>query len=138
MSDRGAHSLVTIQVVDWEGPIVEIVFHRPIATPDDVAELLRVARGFMDEHVLPSGAQRAYFVTCYDRFAVAKEQAHPLQEAFLEFNRQYSKGDVRYGGSLVAQSLVISTAIRSESASELHPTRERALESLRERIRRGA
>ena len=54
----------------------------------------------------------------------------------MEFNQQYSKGDVRYGGSVVAQSLVISTAIRSLSASEIHPTREKALESLRERIRR--
>ena len=135
MNENGIRPLVTMQVVDWEGPIVEIVFHRPIATSDDVTELLRETRGFMDQHVRPSGAQKAYFVTCYDGFRVAKEQVHPLQEAFLEFNQQYSKGDVRYGGSVVAQSLVISTAIRSLSASEIHPTREEALESLRERIR---
>ncbi len=132
-SDPGR--LVTIQVVDWKGPIVEVVFHRPIRSLEDVRELVDEADEFMRRHVLPTGARKAYFLTCYDHFAVAKDLAHPLQEAFLRFNEQYSLGDARYGGTLVAQSLVISTAIRSESPSELHATREDALGRLRKRIR---
>ncbi len=132
---RREMDLVTMQVVDWEGPIVEILFHRPLATAADVAELLRETRSFMEETVVAAGKAKSYFVTCYDHFSVPREVAHALQEAFLEFNRQYSKGDVRYGGTLVAKTLVISTAIRSESSSELYATRDEALASLRARHR---
>jgi hypothetical protein len=89
----------------------------------------------MEQHVVPAGAARTYFLTCYDGFSVARDQAHRLQEAFLSFNAVYSKGDARYGGSLVAQTLVIATAVRSESASEMHATRDEALGRLRARIR---
>jgi hypothetical protein len=123
--------LVTMQVVDWEGPIVEILFRRPLATRADLDELLRETSSFMEEVVIPAGRPQAYFLTCYDRFSVPRELARALQEVFLDFNRRYSKGDVRYGGTLVAKTLVISTAIRSESASELHATREEALAALR-------
>ncbi len=130
---RAEMSLVTMQVVDWEGPIVEILFHKPIAEARDVDELLRQARSFMDQHVARAG-QRAYFLTCYDGFSVTREQAGRVQEAFIEFNGTYSRGDVRYGGSLLAKTLVITTAIRSKSASELHVTRDEALEVLRARV----
>ncbi len=127
-------SLVTMQVVEWEGPIVEVLFHKAIAEARDVDELVRQARSFMDLHVAPAGPKRAYFLTCYDGFSVVREQAARLQEAFIEFNGQYSKGDVRYGGSLLAKTLVITTAIRSKSASELHVTRDEALAVLRGRV----
>ena len=129
--------LVTMQVVEWDGPIVEILFHSPIATAGDVARLLREARTFMDETVVKTGRSKAFFLTCYDGFSVAREHAGELQQAFLEFNKQYSKGDVRYGGTIVARTLVIATAIRSESSSEHYGTREEALLSLRQRIRAG-
>ncbi len=132
---RREMDLVTMQVVDWQGPIVEILFQRPVTTAADVGELLREARSFMEEAVVAAGEAQAYFVTCYDRFSVPRELAHALQEAFLEFNRQYSKGDVRYGGTLVAKTLVISTAIRSESSSEIYATRDEAIASLRARHR---
>ncbi len=128
---------MTIQVVDWEGPIVEILFQRPIASAEDVAELLREARAFVDERLVPAGKGKAYFVTCYDGFTVARERAVELQQAFVEFNRLYSKGDVRYGGALVAKTLVIATAIQSESSSEHYDTREEALASLRARVKAG-
>jgi hypothetical protein len=127
--------LVTMQVVDWEGPIVEILFRRPLAAATDIAELLRETRSFMEETLVSAGKAKAYFLTCYDHFSVPRELAHALQEAFLEFNGRYSKGDVRYGGTLVAKTLVISTAIRSESASEMYATRDEALASLRTRHR---
>ncbi len=127
--------LVTLRVVDWDGPIVEILFHRAVASGADVSELLRSARFFMEEHVVSAGAPKAYFVTCYDRFSVSRDLAAPLQEAFLDFNRTYSKGDARYGGTLVAQTLVISTSIRAEKPSEIYATRQEALEHLRERVR---
>ena len=128
-------ALLTLRVVDRDGPIVEVLFHRAIATADDVREVLHSARTFMEEHLVPAGAAKAYFVTCYDRFSVSRDVARPLQDAFLEFNREYSKGDARYGGTVVAQTLVISTAIRSEKPSEICATREEALEHLRARIR---
>ncbi len=116
--------LVTMQVVDWEGPIVEIQFRRPIATSQDVADLARQARAFVEDNVVRAGRSKAYFLTCYEGFAVARECAAELQQAFLAFNGQYSKRDVRYGGTIVAKSIVISTAIRSESSSE-HSARGR-------------
>jgi hypothetical protein len=125
--------LVTMQVVDWEGPLVEILFRRPLATADDVTELLRETRSFMEETLVAAGRPKAYFVTCYDNFSMPRELAHVLQETFLDFNRQYSKGDVRYGGTLMAKTLVISTAIRSDSSSEIHATRDEAIASLRTR-----
>ena len=127
--------LLTLRVVDREGPIVEILFLRPIASITDVSELARAARTFMERHVVSTGAAKAYFVTCYDHFSVSREVAQPLQDAFLEFNRAYSKGDARYGGTLVAQTLVISTSIRDERPSEICATREEALARLRTRIR---
>jgi hypothetical protein len=127
--------LVTMQVVDWEGPIVEILFHRPVASSEDVSELLRETRSFMEEKVVKAGLKKAYFLTCYEGFSVTREHANELQQAFLAFNGQYSQGDVRYGGTILAKTLVISTAIRSESSSEHYDTREKALESLRARIR---
>jgi hypothetical protein len=128
--------LVTMQVVDWDGPIVEILFRQPILTEHDVEELLREARSFMDQRVVPAGATHVYFLTCYDGFSVSRQQARRLQDAFVGFNAAYSKGDARYGGSLVAQTLVIATAVRSESASEMHATRDEALQRLRARMLR--
>ncbi len=129
-------AFVTMQVVEWDGPIVEIVFRRALATTADVEQLLEEARMFMDTYLPAARRDKAYFITCYDHFSVSRDQAHRLQEAFLDFNRVYSRGDVRYGGTLVAQTLVISTSIKSESASEIHPTRDQALERLRARIQK--
>jgi hypothetical protein len=89
----------------------------------------------MEEHLPAEDAHRAYFLTCYDHFAVPHDLAHSLQEAFLDFNRLYSKGDARYGGTVVAQTLIISTAIKAQTPSELCATREEALQHLRARIR---
>jgi hypothetical protein len=132
---REETALVTIQVVDWAGPIVEVLFHRGIARAADIEELMRTARSFLEDHVVAAGEPKAYFLTCYDHFSVSHDLAHPLQEAFLEFNRLYSKGDARYGGTVVAQTLIISTAIRAEKPSEICATRDEALQHLRARIR---
>jgi hypothetical protein len=130
--------LITMEVVDWDGPIIEIRFQQPITSTAAADELVRQARSFVEAHIARRGDGKAYFVTCYEGFSVSRESAQRLQDGFVDFNAQYSKGDVRYGGSLVAQTLIISTAIRSESRSELYATREEALDHLREQIRRGA
>lgn len=128
-------NLISMEVVDWKGPIVEIRFRHPITSADDVDELVSEARSFMEAHVARRGDGKAYFVTCYEGFSVSRSAAQRLQDRFVEFNQKYSKGDVRYGGQLVAQTLIISTAIRSEAPSEIYPTRAEALEHLRQRIR---
>lgn len=132
---RHDSALVALQVIDWVGPIVEVLFHRGIASAADIEELMRTARAFMEEHVRAAGVPQAYFLTCYDHFAVPHDLAHPLQEALLEFNRTYSKGDARYGGTLVAQTLIISTAIRAGAPSEICATRDEALRHLGARVR---
>jgi hypothetical protein len=126
-------SHLTMQVVDWQGPIVEISFNRPILTADDVHTVLEQAHSFMQLHLVGSGHDRVYFITCYDGFSVAREVTMLLQEGFLEFNRSYSQGDVRYGGSPAAKTIVISTAIKSTSRSEIYASREEALCRLRAR-----
>ena len=132
---RRDSALVTIQIVDTVGPIVEVLFHRGITTAADVEELLGSVRSFLEDYVVAAGSPKAYFVTCYDHFSVTHDLAHPLQEAILEFNRTYSKGDARYGGTVVAQTLIISTAIRAAAPSEIYATRNEALQHLRARIR---
>jgi len=129
--------LVTIRLIDWTGPIVEVLFHRGFSTSADVEELMHAVTAFVEEHIPAKDGHRAYFLTCYDHFAVPHDLAHPLQEAFLRFNRLYSKGDARYGGTVVAQTLIISTAIRAQTPSEICATREEALQHLRARIRDG-
>jgi hypothetical protein len=126
-------SHLTMQVVDWQGPIVEISFNRPILTEDDVRKVLDQAKSFMQLHLAGTGHDRVYFITCYDGFSVARAVAMSLQEGFLEFNRRYSQGDVRYGGSAAAKTIVISTAIKSTSRSEIYTSREEALSRLRSR-----
>jgi len=127
--------LVRLEIVDWDGPIVEIHFVRPLVSVEDVDRLVAEAEAFVKAHIAPWEDGKAYFLTCYDNFSVPKQLAQRLQDLFVGFNRRYSKGDVRYGGTLVAKTLVISTAIRSESASEIYATREEALDHLRKRIR---
>jgi hypothetical protein len=131
---RKETSLMTIRLIDWTGPIVEVQFHRGFSSVADVEDLMSTARSFMEEHLPAADAHRAYFLTCYDHFAVSHDLAHSLQEAFLEFNRLYSKGDARYGGTVVAQTLIISTAIRAQTPSEICATRDEALQHLRARI----
>ena len=125
-------SLTTMQVADWNGPIVEVLFHHPITSAADVDCLLRETRAFMDTHIAPRGSPKAYFLTCYDGFTASRENLRHLQDAFLAFNREYSRGDARYGGSVVAQTLVISTAIRADARAEIYATRAEALAHLRE------
>jgi hypothetical protein len=128
-------SHLTMQVVDWQGPVVEIQFNQPISSQQDVEAVFDQARRFMARHFPPEPDQeKVYFVTCYDGFSVTHETALAMQESFIDFNRRYSRGDVRYGGSASAKTIIISTAIKSTSQSEICTGREQALERIRARI----
>jgi hypothetical protein len=131
---RQTMDFLTMRVVDWDGPIVEIVFNRRIASEPDVEIVLREAIDFMRKYVVAK-AKKAYFVTCYDNLDVSRELLTQLQERFVEFNATFSLGDVRYGGTELAQMFVITTSIRSATRSNIFPGREQALAALRDRIR---
>jgi hypothetical protein len=132
---REVMSHLTMQVLDWQGPVVEIQFNRPIVSRHDVELVVEQASRFMDRHFSSgSGEEKVYFVTCYDGFSVNREAALALQESFIDFNRRYSLGDVRYGGSASAKTIIISTAIKSTSQSDICTGREQALERIRNRI----
>jgi hypothetical protein len=127
-------SHLTMQVVDWQGPVVEILFNRPISSQQDVQLVLDQACRFMDRYFSGTDHEKVYFVTCYDGFSVNHETALALQESFIDFNRRYSHGDVRYGGSASAKTIIISTAIKSTSQSDICSDREQALGRIRARI----
>jgi hypothetical protein len=131
---RDVMSHLTMQVVDWQGPVVEILFNRPISSKQDVALVLDQACRFMDRHFSGSDQEKVYFVTCYDGFSVNRETALALQESFIDFNRRYSRGDVRYGGSASAKTIIISTAIKSTSQSDICSNREEALDRIRAKM----
>jgi len=122
---------LTMEVADWEGPIVEIWFTREIKTVEDTERVLQEATLFMRRFVTPN-APKAYFLTCYDGLSsVPNDLIAELQDKFVSFNERFSLGDVRYGGAVFAKTLVIATAIRSGAPSALHDSREQALTKLR-------
>jgi hypothetical protein len=123
-------SFLTMQVVDWDGPIVEIGFHRPVETEGDLALLLREANTFMRVHVTPK-ARKVYFVTCYDGLHFASGVMAKAREGFATFNGKYSLGDVRYGGDTVAKTFIIAQSIEAATRSHIFETREQALAALR-------
>jgi hypothetical protein len=125
---------LSFQVVDDEGPIVEKRFRRPVLTMEDVETLVSEASAYMENVVRP-WANKAWFLTCYDELDVASELLDRLQERIVEFNQEYSHGDVRYGGKAFAKVFVIATSIRSAAAGANHfASREDALEVLRKRV----
>jgi hypothetical protein len=125
---------LSLAVVDWNGPIVEITFDKPIETTTDTATAVREASTFMRTRVSPR-ASKAYFITCYDGLVITRETLNELRERFIEFNQRFSLGDVRYGGSHVARTFVVSTAIQSASRSNHFETRPEALAVLHRQIR---
>ncbi len=137
LPDPWTMTFATVQVVDWTGPIVETVFHRSIETQSDVDTLWSEATEFMTTVVAPR-AEKAFFLTCYDGFRVARDLLGVFQDGLVAFNERFSKGDARYGGSDVARMILISTSIRSARSSNLHGQREEALASLRKEIRHAA
>jgi hypothetical protein len=127
-------SFLTIDVVDWNGPIVELGFNRPINNEHDADAVVREAHTFMRTRLAPR-ARKAYFVTCYDDLVVSPKHLERLREGFLGFNAAYSLGDVRYGGAHFAKTFIISAAVRAAERSNIHPDRESALKALRDHIR---
>lgn len=130
---KQSYRFLTLEVVDWNGPIVEIGFERPMRSAVDAAAAVREASSFMRTRVSPRASQ-AYFVTCYDGLSVTREILADLRERFIDFNSRYSLGDVRYGGSHAARTFVVATAVHSASRSNHYETREEALAALRRRI----
>ena len=100
----------------------------------DVNTAVREATSFMRTRVSPRASQ-AYFITCYDGLVITRETLNELRERFIDFNGRYSLGDVRYGGSHVAKTFVVSTAIQSASRSNHFETRPEALAVLHRQIR---
>jgi len=127
--------LLTMEVLDWEGPIVEIRFNGRVSTQEDVRQLAVEANAFVEACVL-SRAERAYFVTCYDGLSAPSDILVELQDAFVDFNQRFSLGDVRYGGGDLAQTVAITTAIRSGHPSKVHSSRKEAVAFLRTLIDR--
>jgi hypothetical protein len=125
---------LSLEVVDWTGPIVEIRFDKPIESATDAATAVREASSFMRTRVRPRASQ-AYFITCYDGLAITRETLNELREQFIDFNKRFSLGDVRYGGGHVAKTFVVSTAIQSASRSNHFETRAEALAVLHTQIR---
>ena len=131
-------SFLSLNVTDWTGPIVEIRFARPVQTAHDVQTVIREATTFMQSVVRPR-ARRAYFMTCYDGLSVGHDVLSELRERFVEFNKRFSLGDVRYGGKAFAKTLVVATSLLSSTPSNHFATRQEALASLRRSARdRGA
>jgi len=130
-------SFLTMKVIDRNGPIVEIDFHRKIESPEDMDVLLAEAESFMEAVVRPF-SERTYFVTCYDRLSVAVELIPKLRDRFSGFNKKYSKANVRYGGSTFAKTFVIATSIKDKDDVALYPDRERAIAAIREVVNGGA
>ncbi len=126
-------SFLTMQVVDWKGPIVEIGFHRPVETNAQVETLLREANSFMRIHVL-SRAGQVYFVTCYDNLHFSPDVLERAREGFAKFNDKYSLGDVRYGGDKVTKTFIIAQSIRAATRSAIFETRKQALEAIRAKM----
>lgn len=122
-----------LEVVDWEGPIVEIRFLKTIESENDVVAAVAEASSFMRESVLPK-ADGAYFITCYDGLAMSPVTLSALRERFIGFNERYSRGDVRYGGGAPAKTFVVSAAIQSRSRSNHFESRAEALTALRNQI----
>ncbi len=132
---KRSYRFLNLEVVDWNGPIVEIGFEQPITSASDAAAAVREASSFMRTTVL-SQAATAYFITCYDGLSVTREVLADLRERFIEFNARYSVGDVRYGGSHAARTFVVATAVHSASRSNHFETRAEALAALRRQITR--
>lgn len=129
-----SYRFLSLEVVDWSGPIVEIRFDKPIETMTDVGAAVREASLFMRTKVQPR-ADTAYFITCYDDLSITRETLNELREQFIGFNERFSVGDVRYGGGHVARTFVVSTSIQSASRSNHYETRNEALSALRRQIR---
>ena len=123
-----------LEVVSWNGPVVEIHFERPIESVGDVEAAVREATTFMRSRVSPR-AGAAFFVTCYDGLTITRDNLKQLREKFIDFNSHYSRGDVRYGGGHVARTFVVSTAIDSGSRSNHFETRPEALAAVNQLIR---
>lgn len=134
--DRPCQELshITMEVVDWKGPIVETSFHRPIDTTDDAEAVIREAIEFMEQWIRPRFGG-AFFLTCYDGLKISREVAIHLQNRFLEFNRAYSKGDARYAFNTAAKAFVIATAIKASEKPNFYTGRTEALIALRALIR---
>lgn len=129
-----SYRFLTLQVVDWDGPVVEIGFDRPIESKADAGAAVREASLFMRTQVAPR-SPTAFFITCYDGLTVGREPLAELQQRFIEFNEKFSVGDVRYGGSTFARTFVTATSIQSASRSNHYQSRDEALSALREKIR---
>lgn len=126
-------SFLTMQVVDWKGPIVEIGFNKPVETEAHVETLLREANTFMRNHVTPRAGQ-AFFVTCYDNLHFAPNVLEKAREGFARFNDKYSLGDVRYGGDTVAKTFIIAQSIKASTRSAIFATRDEALNAVAAKI----
>ncbi|MCP4895660.1 MAG: hypothetical protein GY906_01695 [bacterium] len=126
-------SFLTMQVVDWKGPIVEIRFHRPVETTAQVDTLLREANSFMRVEVSPS-ARQVYFVTCYDNLHFSPDVLEHAREGFARFNDRYSLGDVRYGGNAVTKTFIIAQSIKSATRSAIFETRGQAIQAIRAKL----
>ena len=129
-----SYRFLTLEVVDWTGPIVEITFDRAIDSIADAGAAVREASLFMRTLVAPRSSS-AFFITCYDGLSVTREPLSELQQRFIEFNEKFSVGDVRYGGSHFAKTFVVATSIQSASRSNHFESRADALVALREKIR---
>jgi hypothetical protein len=122
---------LTMEVVDWSGPIVEIRFNRSVETEVDVAALLREANSFMRVHVTPR-ARKTYFVTCYDNLHFSSKVLEKAREGFAQFNGRYSLGDVRYGGDTVTKTFIIAQSIKAATSSAIYETRQQAIDAIRQ------
>jgi hypothetical protein len=121
---------LTMEVVDWTGPIVEIRFNQPVERNEQVDTLLREANSFMKIHVKPR-AQKAFFVTCYDNLHFSPEVLERARAGFAEFNANYSLGDVRYGGDAVTKTFIIAQSIKAATSSAIFQTRRQAIDAIR-------
>jgi hypothetical protein len=124
---------LTMEVVDWAGPIVEIRFNLPVETDHDVEMLLVEANSFMRIHVVPR-AYKAYFVTCYDNLRFSREALIRAREGFAGFNERFSLGDVRYGGDAATRTFIIAQSIETATSSAIFETRKQALDAIRAKM----
>ena len=131
---KESYRFLTLEVVDWNGPIVEIRFDKTIEATADVSAAVREASLFMRTKVQPR-SKSAFFITCYDDLSITRETLNELREQFIVFNERFSEGDVRYGGGHVARTFVVSTSIQSASRSNHYEKRNEALAALRRQMR---
>ncbi len=129
-----SYRFLSLEVVDWAGPIVEIRFCGAIESNSDVSAAVREASLFMRTKVLPR-SNTAFFITCYDGLSITRETLNELREQFIGFNARFSAGDVRYGGGHVARTFVVSASIQSASRSNHFESRNEALAAVRRQIR---